>query len=122
MIDDLCSFQVADLVSSCNECLKNQLEECANLQNEFREIIQSEEKSLKQHTEQRDSKVFKARLKLNEEKGKLDREMGHISLDKEHLERNETQLNAEIDERTKSFETEKEAYLGQRNEVMVGYL
>ena len=101
--------------------MKNQLQECANLQNEFKDIIATEDKSFQTHISQSDTDLYKARLQLAEEKAKLNREMGHINLDKEHLQTNETQLYSEICERTSHFQHQKSQLLEERMEIQVSF-
>eukprot|EP00794_Sanderia_malayensis_P017481 gene17481-19229_t len=110
--------KIMELIGNCNDCLKNQLEECTYLESEFQDIIKSEEDNLRKKVNQNDTSLTKARSKLNEEKANLDREMGHINLDKKHLEENESRLDKEIYERTKTYEDEKKNLLEQRTEIL----
>lgn len=95
------------------------LQECNDLEEEFRRIIETEEGNLESKVTKNDNILYKAKLKLDEERTRLDREMGHISLDKEHFQKSKVKLEAEIEERIKDQQTEKSKLLAEKQTVKV---
>eukprot|EP00795_Rhopilema_esculentum_P013691 gene13691-4598_t len=99
--------RVSELFEQSNLTIKTNLQECDTLEREFEEIISTERKSLNEKITKNDNSLYKAKLLLSEEKTKLDREMGHIALDKEHLCKGKVKLDKEIMDRTKEKQEEK---------------
>ena len=58
-------------------------------------------------------------LQLTEEKLTLDRRLSHLSLDKEHLQKNQHILKEEIDKKVSGLDDEKRALVEKRSVVKV---
>ena len=111
--------QVRNLITECKQCLRNQREDSKDILSEYHRLMNEEQSNLKRHLEDKNMEITKSRQKLKEERAKVERQMGHIQLDKEHLEKNELQLNTDIEERTEQFESEKSALVEKREKVQV---
>ena len=99
--------------------IKSNLQECDTLEREFEEIISTERKNLSEKITKNDKSLYKAKLLLSEEKTKLDREMEHIALDKEHLCKGKVKLDKEIMDRTKEKQEEKVRLRQERDVIRV---
>lgn len=97
------------------------MQECTDLEEEFQGIIEREKKNLESKITRNDSDIYKANLKLDEERTKLDREMSHITLDKEHLQKSKAKLENDMSERTRDQQMEKSRLLEEKVIVKVRF-
>ena len=74
---------------------------------------------LKEYKEANTTKLSKDKLTLSFERQQLDRALGHLHLDREHLKKSETELEEGIELRTREFQMKKDELLVNRLEIQV---
>ena len=89
------------------------------MQASLEELREEQCSYLKEYKEANTTKLSKDKLTLSFERQQLDRALGHLHLDREHLKKSETELEEGIELRTREFQMKKDELLVNRLEIQV---
>ena len=88
-------------------------------QSSLKELREKQVALIDNYSEVCNARISKEKHQLNSEKQRLDRARAHLQLDIEHLEKEETLLEEEINGRTDKFVTRKKNLTIQRDQIRV---
>ena len=87
----------------------------------LQQLTEKQQASLVRHQAVSAAWNIKEKQLLNSEQQRLERAMGHLNLDQEHLEKESSTLQREILVRTKEFHERKEGLIKQKELLQVIY-
>ena len=84
---------------------------------EYKQTINLHQERMQNKTEETD--FHDTELQYKEDKLKLDRELSHLALDKEHYEQNHQILNDQMDKKTSKLNEDRQELVEKQNAVKV---